>query len=84
MVNSSRHWMRQTCLDGNPPVPVNFLDLASAASSACGHGANLNQIARQVNASGGSEIDRVQVIASLMAIDADSSSCGTRVLEKGS
>ncbi len=48
-------------------------------------GNNLNQIARQVNAGGGSGIDRVQVIASLMAIDAEGLEryCAARGAGKG-
>ncbi len=46
-------------------------------------GNNLNQIARQVNAGGVSGIDRVQVIASLMAIDAGLERPGTRCWKRG-
>ncbi len=59
-------------------MPVNFLDLAGAARQLAGMGNNLNQIARQVNAGGGSGIDRVQVIASLMAIDAGTRAAAAR------
>ncbi len=57
--------------------------LAGAASSACRHGEQLNQIARQVNAGGGSGHDRVQVVAALMAIDAGLERLRHAVLEKG-
>ncbi|MDM6737352.1 MobC family plasmid mobilization relaxosome protein, partial [Enterobacter hormaechei] len=48
-----------------------------------GMGNNLNQIARQVNAGGGSGHDRVQVVAALMAIDAGLERPRHAVLEKG-
>ena len=48
-----------------------------------GMGNNLNQIARQVNAGGGSGHDRVQVVAALMAIDAGLERLRHAVLEKG-
>ena len=44
---------------------------------------NLNQIARQVNAGGSSGLDRVQVVAALMAIDAGLERLRHAVLEKG-
>ena len=47
-----------------------------------GMGNNLNQIARQVNAGGGSGYDRVQVVAALMAIDAGLERLRHAVLEK--
>ncbi len=47
-----------------------------------GMGNNLNQIARQVNAGGGSGHDRVQVVAALMAIDAGLERLRHAVLEK--
>ena len=46
-------------------------------------GNNLNQIARQVNAGGGTGHDRVQVVAALMAIDAGLERLRHAVLEKG-
>ena len=48
-----------------------------------GMGNNLNQIARQVNAGGGTGHDRVQVVAVLMAIDAGLERLRHAVLEKG-
>ncbi|MBV7362573.1 MobC family plasmid mobilization relaxosome protein, partial [Klebsiella pneumoniae] len=48
-----------------------------------GMGNNLNQIARQVNAGGGSGHDRVQIVAALMAIDAGLERLRHAVLEKG-
>ncbi len=48
-----------------------------------GMGNNLNQIARQVNAGGSSGLDRVQVVAALMAIDAGLERLRHAVLEKG-
>lgn len=62
-------WMRQTCLAEKP--------------ARAGMGNNLNQIARQVNAGGGSGHDRVQVVAALMAIDAGLERLRHAVLEKG-
>jgi hypothetical protein len=44
-------------------------------------GNNLNQIARRVNAGGGT--DRVQIVAALMAIDAGLERLRHAVLEKG-
>ncbi len=76
-------WMRQTCLDETRPRRQASLALAGAASSACRHEDNLNQIARQVNAGGGSRHDRVQVVAALMAIDAGLERLRHAVLEKG-
>ena len=43
----------------------------------------VTQIARQVNAGGGSGHDRVQVVAALMAIDAGLERLRHAVLEKG-
>lgn len=48
-----------------------------------GMGNNLNQIARRVNAGGGTGRDRVQVVAALMAIDAGLERLRNAVLEKG-
>ncbi|WP_241182536.1 MobC family plasmid mobilization relaxosome protein, partial [Citrobacter freundii] len=48
-----------------------------------GMGNNLNQIARRVNAGGGTGQDRVQVVAALMAIDAGLERLRNAVLEKG-
>lgn len=59
------------------------LDLAGALRQLAGMGNNLNQIARQVNAGGGSGHDRVQVVAALMAIDAGLERLRHAVLEKG-
>jgi hypothetical protein len=47
------------------------------------HGNNLNQIARRVNAGGGTGHDRVQIVAALMAIDAGLERLRHAVLEKG-
>ncbi len=48
-----------------------------------GMGNNLNQIARRVNAGGGTGHDRVQIVAALMAIDAGLERLRHAVLEKG-
>jgi squalene cyclase len=45
-------------------------------------GNNLNQIARRVNAGGGTGHDRVQIVAALMAIDAGLERLRHAVLEK--
>lgn len=76
-------WMRQTCLDEKPArigklpsiSPVLLRQLA-------GMGNNLNQIARKVNAGGGTGHDRVQIVAALMAIDAGLMRLRHAVLEK--
>ncbi len=77
-------WMRQTCLDEKPARAGKLPSISPALlRQLAGMGNNLNQIARQVNAGGGSGIDRVQVIASLMAIDAGLERLRHAVLEKG-
>ena len=48
-----------------------------------GMGNNLNQIARRVNAGGGTGHDRVQIVAALMTIDAGLERLRHAVLEKG-
>ncbi|ECG5863052.1 MobC family plasmid mobilization relaxosome protein, partial [Salmonella enterica subsp. enterica serovar Adelaide] len=48
-----------------------------------GMGNNLNQIARKVNAGGGNGLERVQMVAALMAIDAGLERLRNAVLEKG-
>nr|WP_259408508.1 MobC family plasmid mobilization relaxosome protein [Citrobacter portucalensis] len=74
-------WMRQICLDekparsGNPSLSPALLRLA-------GMGNNLNQIARRVNAGGGTGHDRVQIVAALMAIDAGLERLRHAVLER--
>jgi cytochrome c551/c552 len=57
--------------------------LAGAAAQLAGMGNNLNQIARRVNAGGGTGHDRVQIVAALMAIDAGLERLRHAVLEKG-
>jgi hypothetical protein len=76
-------WMRQTCLDEKPARTGKLPHLAGAAAPACRHGHNLNQIARRVNAGGGTGHDRVQIVAALMAIDAGLERLRHAVLEKG-
>ncbi len=64
-------WMRQTCLAEKPARAGKLPSISPALlRQLAGMGNNLNQIARQVNAGGGSGHDRVQVVAALMAIDA--------------
>ncbi len=65
------------------PAPANSLDLAGAAAQLAGMGNNLNQIARRVNAGGGTGHDRVQIVAALMAIDAGLEQLRHAVLAKG-
>ncbi len=48
-----------------------------------GMGNNLNQIARKINGGQWSGADRVQVVAALMAIDAELERLRHAVLEKG-
>ncbi len=67
----------------SPPGPANFLDLAGAASSACRHGEQPQPDCPPVNAGGSSGLDRVQVVAALMAIDAGLERLRHAVLEKG-
>ncbi|WP_394358677.1 MobC family plasmid mobilization relaxosome protein [Enterobacter hormaechei] len=78
-------WMRQTCL-GEKPARAGKLPSISPAllRQLAGMGNNLNQIARRVNASGGTGQDRVQIVAALMAIDAGLEQLRHAVLEKGS
>jgi hypothetical protein len=61
-----------------------LLNLAGALlRQLAGMGNNLNQIARRVNAGGGTGHDRVQIVAALMAIDAGLERLRHAVLEKG-
>lgn len=77
-------WMRQTCLDEKPARVGKLPSLSPALlRQLAGMGNNLNQIARQVNAGGGSGHDHVQVVAALMAIDAGLERLRHAVLEKG-
>ncbi len=52
-------------------------------ASFAGMGNNLNQIARKINGGQWSGADRVQVVAALMAIDAELERLRHAVLEKG-
>ncbi|EJB6034731.1 MobC family plasmid mobilization relaxosome protein [Salmonella enterica subsp. enterica serovar 4,5,12:i:-] len=77
-------WMRQTCLDEKPAHAGKLTkQRRRERGKLAGMGNNLNQIARQVNAGGGSGHDRVQVVAALMAIDAGLERLRHAVLEKG-
>ncbi len=77
-------WMRQTCLDEKPARAGKLPSISPALlRQLAGMGNNLNQIARQVNAGGSSGLDRVQVVAALMAIDAGLERLRHAVLEKG-
>jgi hypothetical protein len=57
--------------------------ISPALRQLAGMGNNLNQIARRVNAGGGTGHDRVQIVAALMAIDAGLERLRHAVLEKG-
>lgn len=60
-----------TCLDEKPSRAGKLPSISPVLlRQLAGMGNNLNQIARQVNACGGSGHDREQVVAALMAIDA--------------
>ena len=77
-------WMRQTCLVEKPARAGKLPSISPALlRQLAGMGNNLNQIARQVNAGGSSGLDRVQVVAALMAIDAGLERLRHAVLEKG-
>ncbi|UAN34351.1 MobC family plasmid mobilization relaxosome protein (plasmid) [Enterobacter sp. JBIWA005] len=72
-----------TCLNEKPARAGKLPTLAPALlRQLAGMGNNLNQIARRVNAGGGSGHDRVQVVAALMAIDAGLERLRHAVLEK--
>ncbi|EEJ9033730.1 MobC family plasmid mobilization relaxosome protein [Salmonella enterica subsp. enterica serovar Oslo] len=76
-------WIRQTCLEEKPARTGKLPTLAPALlRQLAGMGNNLNQIARRVNAGGGSGHDRVQVVAALMAIDVGLERLRHAVLEK--
>jgi len=77
-------WMRQTCL-GEKPARAGRLPSISPAllRQLAGMGNNLNQIARKVNTGGHTGYDRVQIVATLMAIDAGLEQLRHAVMEKG-
>jgi hypothetical protein len=75
--------MRQTCLDEKPARTGKLLISPALLRQLAGMGNNLNQIARRVNAGGGTGHDRVQIVAALMAIDAGLERLRHAVLEKG-
>jgi len=77
-------WIRQTCLDEKPARAGKLPSIAPALlRQLAGMGNNLNQIARQVNAGGGTGHDRVQVVAGLMGIDAGLEQLREALLAKG-
>lgn len=77
-------WMRQVCLDEKPSRSSKLPTLSPRLlRQLAGMGNNLNQIARKINADGGFGHDRVQVVASLMAIDAGLERLRLAVLEQG-
>ena len=77
-------WMRQTCLDEKPARSGKLPSISPALlRQLAGMGNNLNQIARRVNAGGGTGHDRVQIVAALLAIDAGLERLRHAVLEKG-
>jgi hypothetical protein len=77
-------WMRQTCLD-EKPARLNKLPSLSPAllRQLAGMGNNLNQMARKINAGGGTGHDRVQIVATLMAIDAGLERLRLAVIDQG-
>jgi hypothetical protein len=75
-------WMRQTCLDEKPARAGTPSISPALLRQLAGMGNNLNQIARRVNAGGGTGHDRVQIVAALMAIDAGLERLRHAVLEK--
>lgn len=77
-------WMRQTCLDEKPARAGKLPSLSPPLlRQLAGMGNNLNQIARKVNAGGGSGHDRTQIVAALMAIDAGLARLRHAVLDRG-
>lgn len=63
-------WMRQTCLGEKPARSGRLPTLAPALlRQLAGMGNNLNQIARRINTHEWTGIDRVLVVAALMAIE---------------
>ncbi|QDE47867.1 MobC family plasmid mobilization relaxosome protein (plasmid) [Enterobacter hormaechei] len=75
--------MRQTCTDEARPRRQTSSISPALLRQLAGMGNNLNQIARRVNAGGGSGHDRVQIVAVLMAIDAGLERLRHAVLERG-
>ncbi|MDG2870744.1 MobC family plasmid mobilization relaxosome protein [Vibrio parahaemolyticus] len=77
-------WMRETCLDTRPARSLRLPSIDPVLlRQLAGMGNNLNQIARQINGGQWSGADRVQVVAALMAIDAELERLRHAVLEKG-
>ncbi|MCP6484568.1 MobC family plasmid mobilization relaxosome protein, partial [Klebsiella pneumoniae] len=65
-------WMRETCLDTRPARSLRLPSIGPVLlRQLAGMGNNLNQIARKINGGQWSGADRVQVVAALMAIDAE-------------
>lgn len=65
-------WMRETCLDTRPARSSRLPSMAPALlRQFAGTGNNLNQIARKINSGQWSGHDRVQIIACLMAVEAE-------------
>jgi len=65
-------WMRQTCLDEKPARAGKLPSLSSALlRQLAGTGNNLNQIARKINSGQWSVHDRIEIVASLMAVEAE-------------
>ena len=78
-------WLRQLGLGEHTSRKRRIPDVApELLRQVSGMGNNLNQIARRVNAGGGTGQDRVQVVAALMAIDAGLEQLRHAVLAKGS
>lgn len=77
-------WMRQTCLDERPARTRKLPSLDPALMrQLAGLGNNLNQIARKMNAGQWSGMERVNMLAALMSIDAGLERLGHAVKENG-
>ncbi|GAA2726485.1 MobC family plasmid mobilization relaxosome protein [Streptomyces luteosporeus] len=77
-------WMRETCLDTRPARSLRLPSIDPVLlRQLAGMGNNLNQIARKINGGQWSGADRVQVVAALVAIDAELERLRHAVLEKG-
>lgn len=77
-------WMRQTCLDQRPARSGKLPTLSPVLlRQLAGMGNNLNQMARKINAGGGSGHDRVLIVATLMAIDAGLERLRLAVIDQG-
>ncbi len=84
MEGNWRCGMRETCSDTRPARSLGAaVHRSGLLRQLAGMGNNLNQIARKINGGQWSGADRVQVVAALMAIDAELERLRHAVLEKG-